>query len=140
MQEFERIAEKLKRVETKQAETEKEVRAFEQREKLEKEKQVIDVLIAFAEYNDTFDKFQQAKQFKTVLTNEIAELELRYKPFKDSKQALEMIVDACRQEQSRAEKSSSRALKDAELKKSSLAKAVSSECPSKPARWTGMGS
>ncbi|GAA5978970.1 hypothetical protein JCM10908_002752 [Rhodotorula pacifica] len=121
--EVDRHAEELKRMETKQAETEKEVRAFEQRERLQDEMAVIDVLIAFAEYNDTFDKFQRAKEKRTRIGNEIAELENRYRPFRDSKAALEQIVKACHAEQNSLDKKVQRAIKDAEDKKKSLTKA-----------------
>ena len=124
MQEVDRHAERLKRMETKQAETEKEVRAYEQRERLQKDLAVVDVLIAFAEYNDTFDKFQRAKEQKTRIGNEIAELENRYRPFRDSKAALELIVEASKKEQAALDKKVQRALKDADDKKKSLAKAV----------------
>ncbi|TKA57227.1 hypothetical protein B0A53_01183 [Rhodotorula sp. CCFEE 5036] len=121
--EVDRHAEKLKRMETKQAETEKEVRAYEQRERLQEDLAVVDVLIAFAEYNDTFDKFQRAKEQKTRIGNEIAELENRYRPFRDSKAALELIVEASKKEQAALDKKVQRALKDADDKKKSLAKA-----------------
>lgn len=131
-QEYDRHAEKLKRAETKQAEAEKEVRAFEQREKLEKEKQIVDVLVAFAEYHATFDAYNLAKQEKTTVKNEILELEERYRPFKQSKAALARIVEVSKKEQNTVDKKVSQALKDAEQKKASLAKAV---CP-KPSTRT----
>ncbi|GAA5860377.1 hypothetical protein JCM3774_000398 [Rhodotorula dairenensis] len=121
--EVDRHADKLKRMETKQAETEKEVRAFEQRERLQDQMAVVDVLIAFAEYNDTFDKFQRAKEKKTKVANEIAELENRYRPFRDSKALLEQIVESSKKAQAELDKKVQRALKDAQDRKKALNKA-----------------
>ncbi|GAA5826271.1 hypothetical protein JCM11251_007234 [Rhodosporidiobolus azoricus] len=117
-----RLTEKLKRVQTKQAEAEKEVRAFEQREKLEQDLFVVDILVKFAQYLDVYNRHQVARQDKTRVQNEVKELEAKNKPFKDSKLLLQKIVQKCEEEAEALRKKSDRASKDAAAKATAMQK------------------
>ncbi|GAA6015672.1 hypothetical protein JCM10207_008167 [Rhodosporidiobolus poonsookiae] len=116
----ERFSEQLKRKQTKQADTEKEVRAFEQREKVEQDLAVVDILYKFAKYLDVFQQHGEARQTKTRLQNEVKELEAKNKPFKDSKMLLKEIVLNCEKEQKVLEKKVQQAQKDAASKVSAI--------------------
>ncbi|GAA5914217.1 hypothetical protein JCM6882_004753 [Rhodosporidiobolus microsporus] len=118
--EVDRLAEKLKRMQTKQAETEKEVRAFEQRERLEQDLAVVDILVKFAQYMDIYNRLQVARQEKTRVQNEVKELEAKNQPFKDSKDLLEMIVAKSADEQKQLTKQVDRATKDAASKQKAI--------------------
>ncbi|BGO98380.1 hypothetical protein RTG_00828 [Rhodotorula toruloides ATCC 204091] len=122
-EEVDRVSESLKRKQTKQAETEKEVHAFQQRERLEQELGEAQVLQRAFEYDVAYENYQRARQEKTVVANEIAELEERNRPFKDSKAALKKLVDSSISQQDKLAKKVQLALKDAESKKQQLAKA-----------------
>ncbi|GAA5973475.1 hypothetical protein JCM21900_003338, partial [Sporobolomyces salmonicolor] len=125
-----RLAESLKRKELKQSEAEKEVKQFEQRRQYERDLLVVDVLAKFAAYNATYIKLQASKADRNRLENEVKELEVRNKPFRDSKAALRLIVDSCSKEQDALEKKVRRALKDAEEKTKQVQKAeeAAEEC------------
>ncbi|BGP37124.1 Structural maintenance of chromosomes protein 5 [Rhodotorula kratochvilovae] len=112
--EVDRLSEGLKRKHTKQAETEKEVRAFEQRERLEQDRAVADVLVKFASYNQIYGDYQAAREEKTTVKNEVDALEAKNKPFRESKAALEALVRACKAEQDKVEKRVALLLKDAD--------------------------
>ncbi|GAA5824176.1 hypothetical protein JCM3770_001191 [Rhodotorula araucariae] len=120
--EVDRLSETLKRKNTKQAETEKEVRAFEQRERLEQDRAVADVLVKFASYNQIYGDYQAAREEKTTVKNEVDALEAKNKPFRDSKAALENLVKNCKAEQEKVERRVQRLLKDAEQHKNKVEK------------------
>ncbi|CEQ39122.1 SPOSA6832_00604 [Sporobolomyces salmonicolor] len=129
-QNVDRLAESLKRKELKQSEAEKEVKQFQQRRQYERDLLVVDVLAKFAAYNATYIKLQASKADRNRLENEVKELEVRNKPFRDSKAALRLIVDSCSKEQDALEKKVRRALKDAEEKAKQVQKAeeAAEEC------------
>ncbi|GAA6011423.1 hypothetical protein JCM11491_002778 [Sporobolomyces phaffii] len=83
---------KLNRSTSKQAEAEKEVQQFEQRKGFEQDLAVVDVLNKYAKYHSVFEQLQEIKTEKNVLDNEVKELEAKNKPFKDSKELLQMIA------------------------------------------------
>ncbi|GAA5873376.1 hypothetical protein JCM16303_001107 [Sporobolomyces ruberrimus] len=83
---------KLDRASTKQAEQEKEVQQFEQRKTYEQDLAVVDVLAKYANYQKVFEQLQGKKADKNRLTNEVKELEAKNRPFKDSKELLNMIA------------------------------------------------
>ncbi|GAA5857620.1 hypothetical protein JCM8547_004301 [Rhodosporidiobolus lusitaniae] len=120
--EVDRYAEKLRRLQTKQAEQEKEVRAFAQREKLEQDLAVLDNLVKFAQYEDVFTRHGFAKQQKTVVTNEVQELEAKNRPFTESKDRLKEILKASEKEVESLRKKVDTAMKDAAAKKGSIDK------------------
>jgi chromosome segregation ATPase len=119
-----RISEKLQRTQAKQAEAEKEVRAFEQRTQLEQKLTVTEILLKFAYYQDIFNRYAAAKQTKTLLTNEVKELEAKNKPFKESKARLKDIVKACEKQQEALQKKGKLASRDATSKQSAFIKLV----------------
>ncbi|GJN87793.1 hypothetical protein Rhopal_000748-T1 [Rhodotorula paludigena] len=123
--EVERLSGKLKQKQTKQAEAEKEVRAFEQRERLEQDLALVDVLVKFAHYDHVYGEYQHARQDKTLLTNEVSELEEKNRPFRESKAALEAMVKACRAACDGVEKKVQRLLKDADSISEKIEKADS---------------
>ncbi|BGP13190.1 Structural maintenance of chromosomes protein 5 [Rhodosporidiobolus nylandii] len=116
-----RLSEKHKRLTTKQAEADKEVKAFERREQLEQDLQVVDISFKFAQYLDVYNRHQQAKQDKVRVQNEVRELEAKNKPFKESKARLRDIVKVCEKEQEALQKKVSQATKDASSKEARLA-------------------
>ncbi|GAA6029928.1 hypothetical protein JCM8097_009173 [Rhodosporidiobolus ruineniae] len=120
--EVDRYAEKLKRVQTKQTEAEKEVRAFEQRERLEQDLAVVDILCKYAQYQDLFDRHGREKTKRTQVQNEVQALEAKNKPFRDSKDRLRGLVKACEKEQDALGKQFQTALKDAQSKASAVEK------------------
>lgn len=83
-QNLDRLADKLKRRETKQAEAEKEVKQFEQRADLEQKQAVVDLLLKYAQYDDAQGRWREAKEMRNLAESEIAELEAENKPFLDS--------------------------------------------------------
>lgn len=119
-----RLSEQLARKQTKQAETEKEVRAFEQRARLEQDRDVVEVLVKFGAYHQVYEQYLVAREAKTVLQNEVAHLEEKNRPFRDSMRALEGLVKACRKEQDKVDKKVNALLKDADQYKDKLDKLV----------------
>ncbi|TNY24149.1 P-loop containing nucleoside triphosphate hydrolase protein [Rhodotorula diobovata] len=117
-----RLSEQLARKQTKQAETEKEVRAFEQRARLEQDRDVVEVLVKFGAYHQVYEQYLVAREAKTVLQNEVAHLEEKNRPFRDSMRALEGLVKACRKEQDKVDKKVNALLKDADQYKDKLDK------------------
>ncbi|ORY61173.1 P-loop containing nucleoside triphosphate hydrolase protein [Leucosporidium creatinivorum] len=87
------VAERLKRRETKQAESEKDVRKAEQRIKIEHELAVLAILIQFAAYDDAHGQWLEAKQNKNQANEELKELQAANRPFEESQQALKGIVE-----------------------------------------------
>ncbi|GAA5846580.1 hypothetical protein JCM9279_006751 [Rhodotorula babjevae] len=117
-----RLSEVLTRKQTKQAEAEKEVRAFEQRERLEQDRAVVEVLVKFAEYHQVYAAYTAAREDKVRIKNEVAQLEEVNRPFRASVEALEGLVKACRKEQDKVDKKVHNLVKDAEQFKSKLDK------------------
>lgn len=75
----------LTRHQTKQAETEREVKSFETRRQLEYEQTIIGLLVNYAEYYVARDVWNTAKSKRAELTSEVAELEAANAPFMQSK-------------------------------------------------------
>ncbi|SGY66890.1 BQ5605_C004g02717 [Microbotryum silenes-dioicae] len=92
LSEVDRHGEVLKRKESKQAENEKEVRHFEERERVEQELAVISLLLQYAHYNDTYSQWGQVKENRNQAEGELAELIEQNRPFKDSQEALMSAV------------------------------------------------
>ncbi|KDE05760.1 hypothetical protein MVLG_03851 [Microbotryum lychnidis-dioicae p1A1 Lamole] len=92
LSEVDRHGEVLKRKESKQAENEKEVRQFEERERVEQELVVISLLLQYAHYNDTYSQWGQVKENRNQAEGELAELIEQNRPFKDSQEALMSAV------------------------------------------------
>ncbi|SCV72678.1 BQ2448_4215 [Microbotryum intermedium] len=90
--EVDRHREVLKRKESKQAENEKEVRQFEERERVEQELAVISLLLQYAHYNDTYSQWGQVKENRNQAEGELQELIELNRPFKDSQEALMSAV------------------------------------------------
>lgn len=82
----------LTRHQTKQAETEREVKSFETRRQLEYEQTIIGLLVNYAEYYVARDVWNTAKSKRAELTSEVAELEAANAPFMQSKASLEITV------------------------------------------------
>ncbi|KAI5476483.1 hypothetical protein MNV49_007730 [Pseudohyphozyma bogoriensis] len=89
---LEAVMDQLKRQKDKHTAQERDVQAFEQRRNLEHERDVLNLLIPYAEFNIARDKWNIAKEDRERLKNEVAELEAENKPFMDSKEALENAV------------------------------------------------
>lgn len=83
-QDLEREQDKLKRREAKQAETEKEVKQFEQRRQVEQELAVLQVLLQYATYNQARGEFEELKGQRNEAKEHLKELEAENRPFKES--------------------------------------------------------
>lgn len=84
LQELDLVAERLKRRETKQAESEKDVRKAEQRIKIEHELAVLSILLKFAAYNDAHGQWVEARANKNLANDELKELQAANLPFEES--------------------------------------------------------
>ncbi|KPV76806.1 uncharacterized protein RHOBADRAFT_51796 [Rhodotorula graminis WP1] len=117
-----RLSDVLTRKQTKQAEAEKEVRAFEQRERLEQDRAVVEVLVKFAEYNKVYNEYDTMRGDRDRCKNEVSQLEEVNRPFRASVEALDGLVKACRKEQDKVDKKVHNLFKDADSFKTRLDK------------------
>lgn len=100
------------------------MRAFEQRERLEQDRAVVEVVVKFAEYQQVYTSYETAREDKVRVKNEVAQLEEVNRPFTASVEALAGLVKACRKEQDKVDKKVNNLVKDAEQFKSKLDKLV----------------
>ncbi|KAM0792881.1 hypothetical protein ACM66B_002643 [Microbotryomycetes sp. NB124-2] len=91
-EELKRESEKLKRRETKQAESEKEVQQFQQRRELEAKLAVVQLVILYARYNVKRAEYEEAKGLRNEAREQLNELEHANVPFRESENALKAIV------------------------------------------------
>ncbi|GAA5924107.1 DNA repair ATPase SMC5 [Sporobolomyces koalae] len=95
---------KLDRASQKQAEAEKEVQQFRQRQQYEQDLVVVDVLMKYARYQDVFSRKNEQQTRKNILKNDIAQAEEDNKPFTISKDSLAQVAKASAGAQAELEK------------------------------------
>ncbi|KAK4049393.1 Structural maintenance of chromosomes protein 5 [Microbotryomycetes sp. JL201] len=91
-EDLDRQSEKLKRRETKQVESEKEVQQFQQRRELEEKLAILQLLIMYARYNKKREEYEEAKGMRNEAQEQLKELEAANVPFRESENALKAIV------------------------------------------------